>query len=101
MMSVKMKTDVQQILQVLAPEPPVHTDTQMPPDSWVDDWLWNFATKLNNLVIDFLNAWITYLEHYWWCIGIVFGICATLTWLNRDNKAGGLFASMAFTLGLA
>ena len=57
----------------------------------------NFATKLNNLVIDFLNAWITYLEHYWWCIGLVFGICATLTWLNRDNKAGGLFACMAMS----
>ena len=54
-------------------------------------------TKLNNLVIDFLNAWIIYLEHYWWCIGIVFGICATLSWLNRQNKAGGFFASIAIT----
>ena len=57
----------------------------------------NFVTKLNNLVIDFLNAWITYLEHYWGCIGIVFGICATLSWLNRQNKAGRFFASIAIT----
>jgi hypothetical protein len=57
----------------------------------------NFATKLNNLVIDFLNAWITYLERYWWCVGIIFGVCATLSWLNRENKAGGLLASMAMS----
>ena len=57
----------------------------------------NFVTKLNNLVIDFLNAWITYLERYWWCIGIVFGIFTTLSWLNRQNKAGGFFASLAIT----
>lgn len=57
----------------------------------------NFATKINNLFINFLNAWITCLEHYWWCIGLVFGICITLTWLNRHNKAGGLFGSMALT----
>lgn len=57
----------------------------------------NFATKLNNLVIDFLNAWITYLEHYWWCVGLLFGVCSTLSWLNRENKAGGLFASIALT----
>jgi hypothetical protein len=57
----------------------------------------NFVTKLNNLVIDFLNAWIIYLERYWWCIGLVFGICATLSWLNRENKAGGLFASIAMS----
>ena len=57
----------------------------------------NFVTKLNNLVIDFLNAWIIYLERYWWCIGLVFGVCATLSWLNRENKAGGLFGSMAMS----
>ncbi len=57
----------------------------------------NFVSKLNNLVINFLNAWIIYLEHYWWCIGLVFGVCITLSWLNRDNKAGGLFGSMALT----
>ena len=57
----------------------------------------NFATKLNNLIIDFLNAWITYLERYWWCVGLIFGVCATLSWLNRENKAGGLFASMAMS----
>lgn len=57
----------------------------------------NFATKLNNLIIDFLNAWILYLERYWWCIGLVFGVCVTLSWLNRDNKTGGLFGSMALT----
>lgn len=57
----------------------------------------NFVSKLNNLVINFLNTWIIYLEHYWWCIGLVFGVCITLSWLNRDNKAGGLFVSMAIT----
>ena len=54
----------------------------------------NFVSKLNNLVINFLNAWIAYLEHYWWCIGLVFGMCVTLSWLNRENKVGGLFASI-------
>ena len=57
----------------------------------------NFVSKLNTLVINFLNTWIIYLEHYWWCIGLVFGVCVTLSWLNRDNKAGGLFGSMALT----
>jgi hypothetical protein len=57
----------------------------------------NFATKLNNLIIDFLNAWIINLERYWWCIGLIFGICSTLSWLNRENKAGGLFISMAMS----
>ncbi len=57
----------------------------------------NFVTKLNNLIIQFLNAWITYLEHYWWCIGLIFGVSVTLSWLNRQNKAGGLFASIALT----
>lgn len=55
----------------------------------------NFASKLNNLAINFLNTWIIYIERYWWCIGLVFGVCITLSWLNRDNKAGGLFGSMA------
>ena len=57
----------------------------------------NFVTKLNNLVIDFLNAWIHLLEQYWWCVGLIFGIFTTLSWLNRQNKAGGFFASVAIT----
>ncbi|SNS03684.1 Type IV secretory pathway, VirD4 component, TraG/TraD family ATPase [Methylobacillus rhizosphaerae] len=55
----------------------------------------NFVTRFNHLVIDFLNAWIIQLEQLWWCVGLVFGITATLFWLNRQSKAGRLFASMA------
>jgi type IV secretory pathway TraG/TraD family ATPase VirD4 len=56
----------------------------------------NLFTKLNNLIIDFLNIWIRHLEHYWWCIGLIFGLSVTLSWLNRENKAGSFFASLAF-----
>lgn len=57
----------------------------------------NMTNKLNALVIDFLNLWIHYLEQFWWCIGLLFGVFATLSWLNRQNKAGGLFASFAMS----
>jgi hypothetical protein len=47
----QLKTDALQILHVLDPGQlghvlGEHADIQLPPDVWVDDWLWNFATKL-------------------------------------------------------
>ena len=51
--------------------------------------------KLNALVIDFLNQWIHYLGQFWPIVGIVFGFCISLAWLNRENKASGFFSGIA------
>ena len=55
----------------------------------------NITNKLNALVIDFLNLWIHYLDQFWPIVGVVFGFCISLAWLNRDNKASGFFAGIA------
>ena len=55
----------------------------------------NLANKLNALVIDFLNLWIHYLGQFWPIVGVVFGFCISLAWLNRDNKASGFFTGIA------
>ena len=55
----------------------------------------NIINKLNALVIDFLNQWIHYLSQFWPIVGVVFGFCISLAWLNRDNKASGFFTGIA------
>ncbi len=55
----------------------------------------NIINKLNALVIDFLNLWIHYLGQFWPIVGVIFGICIALTWLNRNNKASGFFTGIA------
>lgn len=55
----------------------------------------NLANKLNALVIDFLNQWIHYLGQFWPIVGVAFGFCISLAWLNRDNKASGFFSGIA------
>ena len=55
----------------------------------------NIINKLNALVIDFLNQWIHYLGQFWPIVGVVFGFCVSLAWLNRDNKASGFFTGIA------
>ena len=55
----------------------------------------NITNKLNALVIDFLNLWIHYLGQFWPIVGVVFGFCISLAWLNRDNKASGFFTGIA------
>lgn len=55
----------------------------------------NLENKLNALVIDFLNQWIHYLGQFWPIVGIVFGFCISLAWLNRENKASGFFSGIA------
>lgn len=55
----------------------------------------NFTIKLNALVIDFLNLWIHYLDRLWPIVGVIFGLCISLAWLNRDNKACGFFTGFA------
>lgn len=55
----------------------------------------NLANKLNALVIDFLNLWIHYLYTLWPIVGVIFGFCIALAWLNRNNKACGFFTGFA------
>ncbi|HYN53514.1 MAG TPA: type IV secretory system conjugative DNA transfer family protein [Methylotenera sp.] len=55
----------------------------------------NLANKLNALVIDFLNLWIHYLDKFWPIVGVIFGFCISLAWLNRNNKTCGFFTSIA------
>ena len=55
----------------------------------------NITNKLNALVIEFLNLWIHYLGQFWPIVGVVFGFCISLVWLNRDNKASGFFTGIA------
>jgi hypothetical protein len=56
----------------------------------------NFVYKLTSLMIDIMNKWIALLDVYWPIIGLIFGICLMLSYLNRKNKAGGFFAGLAF-----
>jgi TraM recognition site of TraD and TraG len=55
----------------------------------------NIIYKLNALVIEFLNLWIHYLDMLWPLVGVVFGFCLALAWLNRENRASGFFTSLA------
>ena len=55
----------------------------------------NIANKLNALVINFLNQWIHYLDMLWPIVGVMFGFCISLAWLNRKNKASGFFTGTA------
>lgn len=55
----------------------------------------NLANKLNALVIDFLNLWIHYLDQFWPIVGVIFGFCISLAWLNRNNKTSGFFTGIA------
>ena len=55
----------------------------------------NITNKLNAFVIDFLNLWIHYLDKFWPIVGVIFGFCISLAWLNRDNKACGFFIRIA------
>ncbi|PPD45434.1 MAG: MFS transporter [Methylotenera sp.] len=55
----------------------------------------NTVNKLNGFVIDYLNLWIYYLDVLWPIIGVIFGLCISLAWLNRENIVGGLFSSLA------
>lgn len=55
----------------------------------------SLANKLNALVIDFLNLWIHYLDKLWPIVGVMFGFCIALAWLNRNNKASGFFTGIA------
>ena len=55
----------------------------------------NITNKLNAFVIDFLNLWIHYLDKFWPIVGVIFGFCVSLAWLNRDNKACGFFIRLA------
>jgi TraM recognition site of TraD and TraG/Helicase HerA, central domain len=55
----------------------------------------NITNKLNALVIEFLNQWIHYLDRFWLIVGVIFGFCISLAWLNRDNKACGFFIRIA------
>lgn len=55
----------------------------------------NLVNKINALAVDFLNLWIHYLDMLWPVVGIVFGLCISLVWLNRNNKACRFFTSVA------
>ena len=55
----------------------------------------NITNKLNALVINFLNQWIHYLDMLWPILGVMFGFCISLAWLNRNNKACGFFTGFA------
>ena len=55
----------------------------------------NIANKLNVLVINFLNQWIHYLDMLWPIVGVIFGFCISLAWLNRNNKACRFFTGFA------
>lgn len=55
----------------------------------------NLANKFNALVIDFLNLWIHYLGQFWPIVGVIFGFCIALAWLNHNNQACGFFTSIA------
>ena len=55
----------------------------------------NLTNRFNAFVIDFLNLWIHYLDQFWPVVGLIFGFCASLTWLNRKNKASRIFNQIA------
>lgn len=55
----------------------------------------NITNKLNAIIIDFLNLWIHYLDKLWLVIGVIFGFCISLAWLNRDNKSSRFFTGIA------
>lgn len=55
----------------------------------------NITNKLNTLVVEFLNQWIHYLDKLWPIVGVIFGLCISLAWLNRKNKTTGFFTGIA------
>jgi hypothetical protein len=59
------------------------------------NFMQNITNKLNALVIDFLNLWMHYLDKLWPIIGVIFGFCISLAWLNRENKSYGIFTGLA------
>lgn len=55
----------------------------------------DIINKLNSVIVDFLNQWIHYLDMLWPYTGLLFGLCVSLAYLNRSNKACGFFIRLA------
>lgn len=54
--------------------------------------------SLNNLLINFFNVWIFYLEKFWHLAGFIFGICLILFWLTRKMAVARVFSTAAILL---
>ena len=55
----------------------------------------DIINKLNSVIVNFLNQWILYLDIMWPFTGLVFGLCVSLAYLNKSNKACGFFIRLA------